>query len=267
MPLELRRRRIGSGDKAVEIIDVNGRLDMPGAAALRTKVQDILKEHLPRIVLNMRECIEIHREMIGTFHSLGRACHRAGGGMIVCSAEGDVNEYILTFADRSLLAWYETEREAIIALGGEVEPLPEEPAEHEPLPVVACGNDQVFKVLFWKLNALGGHPVGKFDSVQGCMDFLARRDVHSIILDASMNPYDVTKLIHTIKSRIKTRKVGLFVVGAPSNASTGRALVLEGADHYVPITFNGEEIPAKIDGKKFFLRLKDIYERFDARNK
>ena len=267
MALDVHRRRIGSGERSVEIIDVVGRLDPPGAAALRTSVQQILKEGCPRIAINLSECVEIHREMIGAFHSLGRACQRAGGGLALFGQTGDVSEYIGMFADRTLAPWFDKQNDAVLAVGGEIEPEKPADADEEPPTVVALGDDPVFRGIFWKLGKLGGRPVAKFESVEACFDYLTRRPVHSLIIDSGMPAQELARLVRQIRANAQLRGIGVFVVGPPSRKSTGRALVGEGADMFVPLVFAGEEIPAKLDARAFFARLKEAYERFDTRAK
>ena len=212
MALEVRRRRIGAGDRAVEIIDVIGRLDTPGAAALRSKVQEVLKEGLPRVGINLSECVEIHREMIGTFHSLGRACSRAGGRLVLFGMKGDVAEYVRRFADKDLVPWHEMERDTIIALGGEVPVETKEEEEKEKPAVIALGSDQIFKRIFWKLNALGGRPVAKFDNIEGAEDFLGRRNIHSLLIDTHLPTHDIIQLIRKIRTTPKIRNIGIFLL-------------------------------------------------------
>lgn len=265
MALEVRRRRSGSGDRAVEVIDVIGRLDTPGAAMLRSKVQEALKEGSSRIGINLSECVEIHRETIGTFHSLGRACNRTEGRLVLFGMKGDVAEYVRRFADKDLAQWYDIERDAIIALGGEVAPEIEEEGEKETPAVVALGKDQIFRGIFWKLNVLGGRPVAKFDNIEGAEDFLGRRSVHSLLIDTHIPMHEITQLVRKVRTNPKLKFAGIFPVGPPSHISTGRLLVEEGADIFVPLSFSGEEIAAMLDPQTFFARLKDVYERFDAR--
>ncbi len=264
MALEVRRRRVGSGDTAVEIIDVVGRLDAPGGAMLRSAIQDALRDDSPRIGINLAETIEIHRETVGTLHSLGRACKRASGGLAIFGADGDVLEYIKTFADAELAPWYGTETDAVVALGGEVVDEPVESRGHEPPVIIALGNDKVFRKVFWKLGKLGGRPVAKFDNIDAVTDFLTRRRAHSILIDASLELHDVARFIRQSRSIPELRKIGIFLVGAPSLRNQGRALIKEGGDNFIPFVFSGQEIAAKLDIKAFFQRLKEAYKRLEA---
>jgi CheY-like chemotaxis protein/anti-anti-sigma regulatory factor len=266
MALEVRRRRVGSGDKAVEIVDVLGRLDAPGSALLRSKVQEALKEGSPRIAVNLSDCIEIHREMIGTFHSLGRACLRAGGKLVLFGQKGDIYEYLKRFADTALAPWFGSEREGIVALGGEVPPEKDEVEEGETPAVVALGSDPVFMAVFWKLSTLGGKPVAKFDNIAGGTEFLGRRPIHSVIMDTRLPAHDIARFIRQVRTSPKLRRIGIFLVGPASQVSQIRTLVEEGADRFVPLMFQGEEILARLEDRQaFFKRLKDAYDRFDAR--
>ena len=262
MALEVRSRRIGSGDRSVEILDVVGRLDVPGGALLRTAIQDKLKEESPRIAINLSECIEINREMVGTIHSLGRACKRAGGGLVLYGASGDVLEYIKRFADKELAPWFEKEREAVIALGGEVEPEIED--IKEPPVIVALGIDQLFKKLFWQLGVLGGKPVAKFDNIESAENYIKRRRTHSIVIDTKLNTHRLIVMIRQIRKSPEVRDIGIFIVGPPSTINIGKILIREGGTNFVPYVFNGQEIPSKLDGKAFFQRLKEAYERYEA---
>ncbi|MFH1675489.1 MAG: STAS domain-containing protein [bacterium] len=266
MALEVRRRRTGAGDRAVEIIDIVGRLDMPGSALLRSAVQDILKEGFPRIALNLANCVEIHREMIGTFHSLGRACHRAGGNLALFGQKGDVLEYIKRFGDTSLAPWYDREREAIVALGGEVEAegTPKSGEEVKPL-VVILGSDSMFRGVFRTFERIGGKPVVMYDNTDACAEFIFGKHIHSLLIDATMSAHDTARLIKRIRSDAELKNTGVFIVGPPSKIGAGRALMGEGADNFIPFVFSGEEISAKFDGKAFFTRLKDAYERYETK--
>jgi CheY-like chemotaxis protein len=267
MALEVRRRRIGAGERAVELIDIMGRLDMPGAASLRTTVQEVLKEGCRRIAINMAGCVEIHREMMGTFHSLGRACQRAGGGLVLYGATGDVLEYIRRFGDRNLAPWHGEENSAIRALGGEVErKSPREQGISTPV-VVALGTEPVFRAVFWKISALGGRGIVKFDSVDACLEYLSGSTPHSLLLDAKLPAHDLAGLIRKIRTTPQLKNIGVFITGPPSSKSAGRVLVEEGADEFIAFTFTGEEIVAKLDGQLFFAKLKEVYERFDIRAK
>ncbi len=263
MALEVRRRRQGAGERAIEIIDVAGRLDAPGAAMLRTTVQKALKEGSARIAINLVDCVEIHREMMGTFHSLGRACQRAGGGFVLFGQKDDVYEYIRRFADKRLAPWHELERDAILALGGVIEPEKEKGAEELAI-VVALGANPLFRGIFWKLNTLGGRPVAKFDSIASSTELLARRPIHSLIVDTGLGAHELAQLVRQIRANSRLRGIGIFPVGPPSQKTIGRTLEGEGADRFVPLVFNGEEIAANLDTRAFFARLKDAYDRFDA---
>jgi len=262
MALEIRRRRVGSGDKAIEIIDVVGRLDTPGGAQLRSSVQDALKEGTPRVALNLADTKEIHKEIVGTVHSLGRACQRADGKLVMFGADGDVLEYVKTFADKELAPWFDTERDAILALGGEVEP--EEDISQTDLPtvIIALGSDKLFRKVFWKLGKMGGMPLAKFDTIDAALDFIGKRKVHSIVLDLNIDLHEGARLIRLIRTTPSMRKVGIFLIGPPSKKSTGKALIQEGANYFIPYKFDGEEILSKLDGKTFFHELKAAYGRF-----
>jgi len=263
MALEVHHRRIGSGDRAVEILDVVGRLDVPGGALLRTTIQDNLKEESSRIAVNFADCREINREMIGTLHSLGRACKRAGGGLVLYGATGDVAEYIKKFVETDLVPWFETENEAVLSLGGEVE---QEPGEDngEPKAVVALGSDKVFKALFWKLGKLGGHPIAKFDNIVTAEGYIGRTKIHSIIIDVSLDEFEILRLIKQVKRTPETRLTGIFLVGPPSGRKEGRYYIEQGGNNFISYVYKGEEIAAKLDATAFFLRLKEAYERYDA---
>jgi CheY-like chemotaxis protein len=267
MALEIRRRRIGAGERAIEIVDIIGRLDLPGAGNLRTTVQEILKEGCPRIAVNMAGCVEIHRETMGTFHSLGRACQRAGGGLVLFGATGDVFEYIRRFADRNLAPWQGDEATAIRSLGGEVEQEKPRSISDSESVVAALGTDTVFHAVFWKFPTLGGRGFVKFESVNGCLEYILTHPTHSLLVDVKLPTHDLAGLIRKIRTTPQLKKVGVFVIGPPSYKSTARALVEEGADDFVLFPFAGEEILAKLDGKLFFDKLKDIYGRFDIRTK
>jgi hypothetical protein len=267
MSLEIRRRRIGAGEKAIEIVDIIGRLDTPGAGVLRSAVQDILKEGCPRIAVNMTECVEIHRELMGTLHSLGRACQRAGGGLVIYGASRDVLEYINKFGDRSLAPLHRDERSAIIALGGHVGDEVTKEKETEAPVVVALGADPIFRAIFWKLSVIGGRAIAKFDNIQACFEYIGKRPVHSILIDASLPSQEVVLFIRQIRTMPMIRTIGIIVIGLPSQRNIGRAVIEQGADFFVPLMFNGEEIMAKLDQRSFFARLKEVYVRFDSRIK
>jgi hypothetical protein len=267
MALEARRRRIGGGDRAIEIIDLVGRLDVPGAGLLRNTVQGILKEGSSRIAVNLAQCVEIHKEVIGTFHSLGRACIRAGGGLVIFGAAGDVNEYVKRFADKSLAPWFDDEKSAVASLGGHIEETSKKEEDVETPSIVAIGADQVFHAAFWKLTTLGGHPVAKFDSFEGSSNYISRRPIHSLLIDSTLPAQEISKFIKQIRINSKVRNVGIFIIGPPSRFSVGKLLLGEGADNFVAFYFNGEEIESKLDLRSFFSKLKEAYERFDARQK
>ncbi len=241
-----------------------GRLDTPGGALLRTSIQEALKEGSALIAINLSECKEIHREMVGTLHSLAKACRRAGGGLVICGAVGDVGEYLKAFGDRSLAPWFDSERDAVLALGGKVEPESSDDESGEPPVVVALGVSDVFKKLFWKLGALGGRPVAKFDSTESAHEFLRKRTIHSLIADADLNPHETARFIKQIRTTPDVRGIGIFLVGPPSKRNVGRALMEEGADNFVPFVFSGEEIVSKLDARAFFSRLKEAYDHFEA---
>jgi len=262
MAVEVRRRRIGFGERAVEIVDVVGRLDAPGSALLRSSVQKALKEGSARIVVNLSECREIQRDVVGTLHSLGRACTRANGKLAIFGAKDDVLEYLRRFGNRELAPWFDTENEAVVSVGGE--PV-KEPGDDEESPVVvALGTSDPFRKVFWKLNLLGGRNVAKFENVEAAHDFINRSNVHTIIIDTDLDPHDTTRLVRQLRTFPDTRNIGIFIVGPPSRRNIGRTLIGEGADNFIPLVFSGEEIAAKLDIRAFFTRLKEAYERFEA---
>jgi len=267
MALEIRRRRVGSGDKAVEIIDVIGRLDTPGGAQLRSAVQEALKEGTPRIAINFAETKEIHRETVGALHSLGRACQRAEGKLGIFGAEGDVLEYLKSFADPSLAPWFPDEKTAIVGVGGELEVEEQDKLNDSPDVVIALGFDNIFRKIFWKLAKMGGMPVAKFDAVPPALDYLLKRKVHSIVLDITIDLHDGAKLVRQIRTTPSIRKVGIFLVGPPSKRSTGKALLQEGADNLTLYSFSGEEIFSKFNPKPFFHQLKEAFAKFEASRK
>ena len=265
MALELRRRRIGSGDQSVNIIDVVGRLNVPGSSQLRADIQDFLKSGIPRIALNLTECVEIKKEVFGTFHSLGRACQRAGGNLIVYGAKDDPLEYIKAFLNPDLVKWSESENEAILALGGQ--PEPDESDGEDSSVIVALGSDNFFQKVFWKLNVMGKVPVAKFDSIASVTDFINRSKIHSLILDPTMSGHDLIKFIRQVKSNPKLRTTGIYIIGKPSARTLALILMNEGADYFVPFVFNGEEILSRFNSREFFHQLKDAFEKFETRKK
>jgi len=267
MALEIRRRRVGSGDLAIEIIEVIGRLDTPGGSQLRASVQEALKEGTPKVALDLTETKEIHKEMVGTIHSLGRACQRADGSLVIFGAMGDVLAYLETFAERSLAPWHNTERDAIIALGGEVEPEETEVSDDQPSVIIALGSDKLFRKVFWKLGKMGGMPLAKFDTIPAALDYLGKRKVHSIVLDVNIDLHEGARLIRQIRTTPAFRKVGIFIVGPTSKKTTGKAFIQEGADGFIPFKFSGEEIFAMFDRKAFFHHLKLAYEKFEVKRK
>ena len=267
MALEVGRRRIGSGERAIEIIDIVGRLDTAGSAVIRSSVQEILKEGCPRIAVDMAQCVEIHRETMGTFHSLGRACQRAGGKLVIFGATGDVLDYLTRFGDRSLAPWFSDEKAAIVALGGQIQEEVSKEKRTEPPVVVALGADPIFRAVFWKLSALGGRAIAKFDNIEACSDYLAKRPIHSIIIDGAMQSHEIVKLIRHIRTTPSVKNIGIFVVGSPMQRNFGHLVIEQGANNFVPYTFRGEDILAKLDRKVFFERLKEVYASFDARAK
>jgi len=267
MALDVRRRRIGSGNKAVELLDVIGRLDAPGSALLRSKVQEALKDNSVKIGINLAECVEIHREMIGTFHSLGRACERAGGKLVLFGQKGDVYEYIKRFSDSSIVPWFETEQEGVVALGGEVLEEKESEDTRDKPAVAVIGKDAVFTALFWKLSALGGRPIAKFDAIEQATDFIERHSMHSVVVDSKIPMHDIARFIRQIRINPRLRSMGIFIVGPASHVSQIRVLIEEGADRFVPIMFQGEEILSRLEDRQiFFGRLKEAYDSFDARS-
>lgn len=269
MALELRRRRIGAGDHAVEIIDIVGRLNMPGSSLLRSMVQDSLKEGSPRIAVNFSECVEVKKEVFGTFHSLGRACTRAGGSLAVYGARDEPIEYVKTFLDTKLVKWFETEKEAVIALGGTPDPEPvhiEETATDRES-IVVIGTSEIFHKVFWKLSVLGGLQVMKFDNLTSTLQYLERRVPHSLIIDPTFSGHDLIRFIRRIKSDARYRKTGIFIVGNPSSRTGAMILMNEGADNFIPFVYQGEEVLAKFDQREFFRRLQDTYKRYEDRKK
>ncbi|MCX6644893.1 MAG: hypothetical protein NTY09_00825 [bacterium] len=269
MALELRRRRIGAGDYAVEIIDIVGRLNVPGSSQLRSLVQDALKEGTPRVAINFSECVEVKKEAFGAFHSLGRACMRAHGNLVIYGAKDDPLEYVKKFIDTNLVKWYDSEKEAILALGGTPEPeqvyIEEITSDREA--IVVIGIADIFYKVFWKLNVLGGLQVVKFDNLTSALQYLERRKVHSLIIDPTFSGHDLIRFIRHIKSSKQYMKTGIFIVGNPSSRTSAMILMNEGADNFIPFVYQGEEIFAKFDQREFFKRLQDIYKKFEARKK
>ncbi len=267
MALELRRRRIGSGDRAAEIIDVIGRLNTAGSAMLRSSLQEVLKEGSPRIAINLSELVEIKKEVFGAIHSLGRACSRAGGSLVVYGATGDPLEYVKAYIDENLVRYFETENEAVVALGGEPEPLPDETEDEGPGVVVVIGADDTFRKIFWNLGVMGGHPVAKFDNIPAAVDYAGRQKIYCILIDPSLTGHDLIRLIRQIRSNPEMRGIGIFIVGKPTSRRSAKMLLDEGADKFVPFVFKGEEIMANFDSRTFFSSLKEAFKRYDIRKK
>jgi response regulator RpfG family c-di-GMP phosphodiesterase len=170
--------------------------------------------------------------------------------------------------DRNLAPFRPDEKSAITALGGQVEAEePEEEEEPEPPVVVALGSDAIFRALFWKLSVLGGRAVAKFDTIEGGLQYLLKRNVHSVLIDASLPAHEAAKFVRQVRTTQQLKHIGLFVVGAPSRRGAARSVVEEGAHVFIPFSFTGEEIVSKLDARAFFAKLKEVYERFDARSK
>jgi hypothetical protein len=269
MALELRRRRIGAGDYAVEIVDIVGRMNVPGSSQLRALVQDILKEGTPRVAVNFSECVEIKKEVFGTFHSLARACQRAEGNLVIYGAKDDPLEYVKKFIDKKLVKWYDAEKEAVLALGGTPEPEPvnidETVSDRET--IVVIGISEIYNKVFWKLNVLGGLQVVKFDNLTSALQYLERRKVHSLIIDPTFSGHDLIRFIRHVKSSKQYMKTGIFIVGNPSSRTSAMILMNEGADSFTPFVYQGEEVLAKFDQREFFKRLQDVYKKFEIRKK
>jgi hypothetical protein len=113
---------------------------------------------------------------------------------------------------------------------------------------------------------LGGRPIAKFDTVAAGSEFMSRRAIHSVLIDGSLSALEIVALIRQVRRTSQLKGAGIFVIGVPSQRGAGRTLVEQGADNFVPLVFRGEEIPAKLDARAFFARLKEIYARFDARS-
>jgi len=193
----------------------------------------------------------IGKDTVGTLVSIKKQVAEMQGKIVIFSAKWDVKEYIEKFSFETEVPLVENESEALEALGVR----PQERRLGQPV-YLALGSSAPFKELFWKVKALGGVPVERFELIEPAKRGMAARKVEIILIDALMPRNSALQAVKELRMDKWCKDAVILVIGPDSSRSMYTAMREYGADDFVPIPFAREELVSSIDGQQFFELLK-----------
>ena len=154
----------------IVILDLNGRLDVPGAAVLKSTVRDLVEEGSLLVALNFSDVDYIGMDSVGALVSIKKLITRMGGKLAIFAPKWDVREYIEKFSFEADVPLVNDESQALTALGLKSQ----ERRLGDPV-YLALGSSAPFKELFWKVKKLGGVPVERFELIEPAKRGMAAR--------------------------------------------------------------------------------------------
>ena len=235
----------------IVILDLSGRLDIPGAALFKRTVRELLDSGSRLFAINLTGVDYIGKETVGALVSIKKQVADMQGKIVIFSAKWDVKEYIEKFSFETDIPLVENEGDALAALGLG----PRERRLGDPV-YLALGSSAPFKELFWKAKVLGGVPLERFELIEPARRGMAARKVEVILLDALMPRNSALQAVKELRMDKWTKDAVIFVIGPDSSRTLFNAMRDYGADDFVPIPFAREELVSSIDGKQFFELLK-----------
>lgn len=240
---------------SIVILDLTGRLDIPGAALFKRTVRELLDAGSRLFVVNLSNVDYIGKDTVGTLVSIKKQITEMQGKIVIFAAKWDVKEYIEKFSFETDVPLVETESDALEALGIK----PQERRLGQPV-YLALGSSAPFKELFWKAKALGGVQLERFELIEPAKRGMAARKVEVILLDALMPRNSALQAVKELRMDKWCKDAVILVIGPDSSRAMYSSMREYGADDFVPIPFAREELVSSIDGKQFFELLKKKFE-------
>jgi anti-sigma B factor antagonist len=249
--MQIDRRKIGE----IIILDMEGRLDIPGAALLKQMVREQLEEGSRLFALNFAKVDYIGKETVGAIVSIKSEITGSEGRMVIFAPKWDVKDYIEHFSYKSDIAVLENESGALEMLGAK-----QAGAEPQGPIYMALGSSSAFKELFWTVKRLGGVPIERYEATEQAISGTGGRSVEVILLDALMPQNEALQAVREIRLKNWGKGAVILVIGPDSSRSLYNAMHDYGADDFVPIPFDREELVSSIDKGQFFQLLKRKFD-------
>jgi len=243
--------------KSILILDLEGRLDIPGAALLKKMIREQMEEGSRLFALNFAKVDYIGKDTVGTIVSVKKEITRSEGKFVIFAPHWDVKEYVERFSFQADIPIFDDEPQALVALG-EV-PDVKIPGQASYL---ALGSSSAFKEIFWTIKRLGGIPVERFEEVQQAKQGMAQLKVGVVLLDALLPRNSAVDALRELRMEEWCRDAVILVIGPDSSRSMYNAMRDYGADDFVPIPFEREELVSSIDKGQFFELLKRKFDLF-----
>ncbi|MCH8153019.1 MAG: STAS domain-containing protein [Planctomycetes bacterium] len=249
--LEIGKRKVDS----IVILDLDGKIDLPAATFLKNTIRGMIEEGLCNFALNFSKVRSIEKEMVGTIVSINKIISRGEGKLVIFNIPWDVKEYVEHFSFKEEIRIFENESLALEELGYEQD----ETRIGSPV-YLALGSSSSFKEIFWKVTALGGIPVERFELIEPAKRGMAGRILEVILLDALMPRNSALQAVKELRLDKWCKGAVILVVGPDSSRVMFNFMKEYGADDFIPIPFVREELVSSIDAKQFFDLLRRKFE-------
>jgi len=249
--MNIGQRKIDS----VVILDLEGRLDVPGTALLKKTVRELLDDGSRLFALNFAGVDSVAKESVGGLVSIKKQVDENEGRLAIFAPKWDVKEYIETFSFKTDVHLADDEPGALQALG--IKPQEQRLGD---IVYLALGSSAPFKELFWKVKSLGGVSVERFELIEPAKRGMACRKVSLILLDALMPGNRSLEAVKEFRIDKWCKDAVILVIGPDSSRQMYNSMREYGADDFVPIPFAREELVSSIDAKQFFELLKKKFE-------
>lgn len=249
--MHISRRKIES----ILILDLEGKLDIPGSALLKKIIREQLEEGSRLFALNFAKVEYIRKETVGTIVSLNKEVTRSEGKFVIFAPHWDVKEYVERFSFDADIPIFDDETRALEALGQKIE----ERVPGESI-YLALGSSSAFKEIFWTVKKLGGVPVERYEEIEQALQGVSQCKVEVVLLDALLPQNGALQAIKELRLDECCRDAVVLVIGPDSARSMYNAMRDYGADDFVPVPFDREELVSSIDKRQFFELLKRKFD-------
>ncbi len=215
-------------------------------------MREQLEEGSRLFAFNLAGVDYIAKETVGTLVSIKKEITLHEGKLAIFAPRWDIKEYIDKFSFETDVPVFDEEYDALMSLDKKVAI-----AEASSGPAyVALGSSSAFKELFWTVKRLGGVMVERYEATDQAIDELSKRDVQVVLLDALMPRNAALDAVKQMRIAPNFRNSVILVIGPDSSRSMYNAMRDYGADDFVPVPFDREELVSSIDKPQFFELLK-----------
>ena len=257
MPVHIPYRKVGG----IAILYPEGRLTGLSAGPMKTAIQDLLEDGVRKFIINLRNVISIDSSFAGAINSIDLEVKRSDGLLMLTDAGFDVLPWLEKNSPRLII--YNNEDIALQKLGL---------TERERLKgnIAVVGASDISRELFKGITLYKGLIFHYFDDALRSTDKVIELNPKGILLNIengsiAVEPMRRWRFGHT------TKMTPIIIFGPTSMKRMAPAMISEGANDYIEVTFDGAEILnfmktldfRNILAKKLDMILEDTYKDFD----